>query len=252
VVILDADMEYFTTANQKYFDKNTRQLIASFAKHSECSVRVYSEDMQPSSGARHEVVTLRRMDRIAPFQQAFKERFQERYKFLYYFQWMDIWVLKIATQLQQLEETSSEYSIFIDSDCVVTNSQFDQTVDEFLAPFILSGKDMAFFRRLGTHLHTESGFLVLRKCPELIEAYRDMLEFILAGRFYDLASWTDCSVIDHYADTGRIRFFDFCNHYDLRSTNPVYESALRRSMLHLKGPRKGAYSIIKRVLGLYR
>jgi len=245
-------MEYFTTANTHYFEKNTRQLIASFAKHSKHGVRVYSEDMAPASGANHEVVTLRRMDRIASFQQAFKVRFHERYKFLYYFQWMDIWVLKIATQLQQLEESSCEYSIFIDSDCVLTNSRFDETVDDFLTPFFRSGKDLAFFRRLDTHLHTESGFLVLRKSPELLEAYREMLEFILAGRFYDLASWTDCSVIDHFADTGRINFFDFCAHYDLRSSNPVYESTLRQSMLHLKGPRKGAYSIIKRALGLYR
>lgn len=245
-------MEYFTTASKHYFEKNTRQLIASFAKHSKYAVRVYSEDMVPISESHHQVVTLRRMEQIASFQEAFKARFHERYKFLYYFQWMDIWVLKIATQLQQLEESSSEYSIFIDSDCVLTNSRFDLTVNEFLTPFFDSGKDMAFFRRLGTHLHTESGFLVLRKCPELLQAYREMLEFILAGNFYDLSSWTDCSVIDHFADTGRINFFDFCVHYDLRSTNPVYESPLRQSMLHLKGPRKGAYSIIKRVLGLYR
>lgn len=245
-------MEYFTTANKHYFEKNTRQLIASFAKHSKYGVRIYSEDMMPARGPNHEVVTLRRMDRIASFQQEFKTRFHERYKFLYYFQWMDIWVLKIATQLQQLEESSSEYSIFIDSDSVLTSSSFDKTVNDFLTPFFDSGKDLAFFRRLGTHLHTESGFLVLRKSPELLGAYREMLEFILAGHFYDLVSWTDCSVIDHFSDMGRINFFDFCAHYDLRSTNPVYESPLRQSMLHLKGPRKGSYSVIKRVLGLYR
>jgi hypothetical protein len=161
-------------------------------------------------------------------------------------------VLKIAAQLHQLEETSSEYSIFIDSDCILTNKKFDGTVADFLAPFIDSGKDIAFFRRLGTHLHTESGFLVLRKCPQLLQAYRDMLDFILKERFYDLASWTDCSVIDHFADAGHINFFDFCAHYDLRSTNPVYESSLRNSMLHLKGRRKGVYSRVKHLVGLYR
>lgn len=192
------------------------------------------------------------MDCVAPFQLDFKTRFCERYDFLYYFQRMDVWILKIVAQLQHLEETSSEFSVFIDSDCVLTNSRFDQTVDEFLAPFFRSGKDMAFFRRMGTHMHSESGFLVLRKCPELVTVYREMLEFIMADRFYNLASWTDCSVIDHFADTGRIDFFDFCAYYDLRSTNPVYESSLRKSMLHLKGPRKGSYSVIKRILGLYR
>jgi len=245
-------MEFFTTASSHYFEKNTRQLIAAFAKHSKFELKVYSEDMVPSKGTHHQVGTLRRMDQIESFQREFKARFHERYKFFYYFQWMDIWVLKIAAQLQHLEETSSEYSVFIDSDCVLTNSRFDETVKQFLSPFMVSGKDIAFFRRFGTHLHTESGFLVLRKCPELVKAYSEMLEFILDGYFYNLASWTDCSVIDHFADTGRINFFDFCAHYDLKSTNPVYESPLRKSMLHLKGPRKGVYSIIKRILGLYR
>lgn len=252
VAILGADMEYFTTANAYYFDKHTKQLIESFEKYSMHSLRVYSEDMAPTCRARYEVVMLRRMDRITAFQQDFKDRFKDRHKFLYYFQWMDKWIIKIAAQLQQLEEASSEYSIFIDSDSVIRNDRFDQTIDNFLEPFYASGKDFAFFRRLGTHLHTESGFIVLRKCPELLNSYHEMFEFILAGRFYDLASWTDCSVIDHFVDSGRISYFDFCTYYGLRSVNPVYESNLRQSMLHLKGPRKGKYSTVKRLLGLYR
>ncbi len=245
-------MQYFTTANLHYFEKNTKQLIASFEKYSKDNLLVYSEDMPPRAERNFAIATLKRMERVEPFQTQFRAQFRERFKFLYYLQRMDIWVLKIATILQHLEETDQEYSIFIDSDSVITNTTFDQTVSDFIAPFIASGKDIAVFRRSGTHLHTESGFAVFRKSQKLIDTYREMLEFTLSDQFYRLASWTDCSVIDHFVDEGKIACFDFCEHYALRTTNPVYESALRQSMLHLKGPRKGGYSILKRVFGLYR
>lgn len=245
-------MQYFTTANLHYFEKNTKQLITSFEKYSKDNLLVYSEDMQPRAVSNFSITTLKRMERIEPFQTQFRAQFRERFKFLYYLQRMDIWILKVATILQHLEETDQEYSIFIDSDSVVTKATFDQTVADFIAPFIASGKDIAVFQRSGTHLHTESGFAVFRRSQKLIDAYREMLEFIFENQFYTLASWTDCSVIDHFVHEGKIDCFDFCAYYQLRTTNPVYESALRQSMLHLKGPRKGGYSIVKKILGLYR
>jgi hypothetical protein len=208
--------------------------------------------MQPRILEGGAIIRLKKLDQIIAFQNKFKNKHADRYKFLYYLQWMDIWILKIATQLQHLEETSSEYSIFIDSDSVITSSNHDEVVSDFIDPFIKSKKDIAFFQRPKTHLHPESGFIVFRKCDQLINAYREMLDFILDEKFYDLPSWTDCSVIDLFASSGKIEYFDFCSFYNLVSTNPVYESTLRKSMLHLKGPRKGAYSLLKKILGLYR
>ena len=245
-------MQFFTTANNLYFEKNTRQLVSGFCKFSRHRLRIYSEDMSAFEGSDFSISRMKRLDEIKEFQIKFKKQYGARYQFLYYFQKMDVWILKIAAQLQHLEETESEVSIFIDSDSVITKKSFDETVAAFIEPFLSSDKSIALFRRFGTHLHTESGFLVLRKSPELIQAYHAMLEFILEGSFYVLASWTDCSVIDHFIDTGLISYFDFCESYSLRSTNPVYESPLRTSMLHLKGPRKGSYSMLKRIIGSYR
>ena len=71
-------------------------------------------------------------------------------------------------------------------------------------------------------------------------------------KFLELPSWTDDSLIDDAIIKGKFRALDFCEFYNLKSENPIYESELQKVYLHLKGKRKGKYSRVKHITGKYR
>jgi hypothetical protein len=244
-------ISFFTTSNKLYFQKNGKQFVDSFRKFSGCDLVVYSEDLDELISAKFHIRRIKHWDLIKKFQDEFRNKMSSRYAFLPYHSKMDIWAIKIAIQLQFLEAQSEGAGVYIDSDSVIFSEKFDEVIDGFISP--VKSYDLGIFRRVNSHLHPESGFLVLNASSESLKAtYQNMLDRILSHQFYNLPSLTDCSLLDDEIISKSINAIDFCDYYQLKSTNPVYESDLRKVMLHLKGPRKGSYSSIKKILGFYR
>jgi hypothetical protein len=244
-------ISFFSTSNKLYFQKNGKQFVESFRKFSGCDLVVYSEDLDELTSANFHIKRIKHWDLIKKFQDEFRDKMSSRYAYLPYHSRMDIWAIKIAIQLQFLETQNDGMGVYIDSDSVVYSEKFDEVIEKFINP--VKSYDLGIFRRVETHLHPESGFLVLNSSSEILKSsYQNMLDRILSHQFYDLPSLTDCSLLDDEIISKSINAIDFCDYYQLKSTNPVYESNLREVMLHLKGPRKGRYSSIKKILGFYK
>ena len=244
-------MFFFTTSSKIYFENNCKYLALSLLNYSNRKLIVYSEDDLSEYSELIQFVPLIRKDELMKFQTSFRSIYSDTFKFMPYSARMDIWVFKITAQLQFLSEHINSSGVYIDSDSVVLNNKFINVIDKFINPCI--NYDIGLFRRCGKHLHPESGFMFLSSNKVTNEVYLKMLNDIFTFQFYNLPSWTDCSLIDKYIINGQLDAFDFCSNYNLVTDNPVYESALSSSLLHLKGKRrKGKYSIIKHFIGWYK
>jgi hypothetical protein len=163
---------------------------------------------------------------------------------------MDVWSYKIAAQLQFLEEHPNASALFLDSDSIVLNKKFVEKVNTLTD--LAKNVDCGLFRRNENFLHSETGFVILNNSPDLLSAFEEMFRKILSGEYKNLPSWTDSSLLDDQIELGAISYVDFCVELNLNSTNPIYESSLRESFIHLKGPRKGPYSRARNFLGRYK
>ena len=239
----------FTTSSKEYFIKNGMQLAKSFKTNSGNKLIVYSEDDLTEFKDLITFKPLRNFDVIENFQSTFRGNYGEKLKFLDYSKRMDIWVIKIFAQLQFLAENPSTFSLYLDSDSYIRNLGFNELVNDFVHS--AQDYDCGIFGRKKSYLHSETGFLTFKNSDNLLNSYRIMTESILSGTFKDLPSWTDCSLLDCEIQNNRISALDFCELYGLTSTNPIYESKLRKSFLHLKGARKGKFSWIKLQSGKY-
>lgn len=240
----------FTTSSEEYFNQHGKQLAESLFKKTGNRLVVYSEDNLDAFNHIIEPKKLRYFHELSQFQNEFKTHYASKYQFLPYLMKMDVWAFKIAAQLQHLEENPGESTLYLDSDSVVLSKKFVTDVNHFFN--ITRDFDCGLFRRENNFLHPETGFIVLNNSPRLLSAYLTMFENIIHWRFKDLPSWTDSSLLDEQIEKKFISHVDYCRVLGLRSTNPVYESILRRSFIHLKGSRKGSFSRLKLILGGYR
>ena len=240
----------FTTSSKEYFHKNGLQLALSLKQNTGEMLTVYSEDNLSDYSGVINYIPLNQTKDLFEFRNRFRSLYGHKYPLLHYSLKMDIWAFKIFAQKQFLEENPGTFSLFLDSDSVVLNSSFTQKLNQFVSP--ARNFDCGLFRRSENFLHPETGFVTFRNSPKLEKSYLGMTESILSGEFRNLPSWTDSSLIDREIIEGRISALDFCLVYDLRTDNPIYESELRESFLHLKGNRKGIYRVAKRILGRYR
>jgi hypothetical protein len=240
----------FTTSSKDYFHKNGLQLAMSLKQNSGETLTVYSEDNLSEYSDVINYIPLNQTQDLFDFRKSFRSSYGTKYHLLHYSLKMDIWAFKIFAQKQFLEENPGTFSLFLDSDSVVLNSGFTQKLNQFVSP--ARNFDCGLFRRSENFLHPETGFLTFCNSPNLEKSYIRMTDSILSGDFRSLPSWTDSSLVDREIIEGRISALDFCLYYNLSTDNPVYESKLRESFLHLKGNRKGMYSAVKRILGKYR
>lgn len=240
----------FTTASKDYFHKNGLQLAMSLKQNSGEILTVYSEDDLSEYSEVINYIPLNQTKDLFEFRKSFRSSYGSKYHLLHYSLKMDVWAFKIFAQKQFLEENPGTFSLFLDSDSVVLNSGFTQRLNQFVSP--ARNFECGLFRRSENFLHPETGFLTFCNSPNLEKSYLRMTASILSGDFRNLPSWTDSSLVDREVIEGNITALDFCLFYDLRTNNPVYESKLRESFLHLKGNRKGVYRVGKRILGRYR
>jgi hypothetical protein len=239
----------FTTASEEYFLSNGIQLAKSLLQNSDIKLMVYSEDDLSKYNQLIDYQPLKYREEVASFNIDFRSNYGSYYKFLPYMLKMDLWFFKIAAQRQHVESRPGTFSLFLDSDSVVLNKKFNKVVDAFIQP--ASNYDVGIFRRENTYLHPETGFVTLRSSERLIAAYEKMFNDVMDEKFRNLPSWTDSSLIENEILNNEITYLDFCAHYGLNSNNPIYESTLSKSFVHLKGARKGKFSYVKHVLRKY-
>lgn len=240
----------FTTSSKSYFIENGKQLAESLLNKTHTKLIVYSESDLSSFGSIIEAKPLKYYPDVMKFQDAFRSHYGKKYKFLHYSLKMDVWAYKIAAQLQFLEDHPNASALFLDSDSIVLNKKFIEKVNTLAV--IAKNVECGLFRRNDNFLHSETGFVILNNSPGLLSAFEDMFRKIMSGEYKNLPSWTDSSLIDDQIEQGAISYIDFCVELNLNSTNPIYESTLRDSFIHLKGPRKGPYSSVRNLLGRYR
>lgn len=239
----------FTTASEKYFLLNGIQLAESLFKKSNIKITVYSEDNLSKYSQIINYKPLRYFKEVESFNRKFRLKYGEFYKFLPYMIKMDLWFYKIAAQRQHVEQNPNTFSLFLDSDSVVLNKKFCNLVNSFVEPAL--NFDLGMFRRKGIYLHPETGFITLNSSERLIRIYKSIFDDVLSGRYMDLPSWTDSSLLENAVLMEEISCLDFCTQYDLSTTNPIYESILSKSYVHLKGSRKGKFHYMKHVLRKY-
>jgi hypothetical protein len=243
-------MIFFTTVNKYYFNQYGYQLIESFKKNSESKLIIYSEDLKPYKDLNIEVRRIKNLLLLEKFKKKFRIMMGDRYKFLPYHSWMDKWIIKLIIQEQFLNEFNDFIGIYIDSDSIILNKKFDNRVADFIKP--AKNYDIGLFRRQNCHLHPETGFIFFNlKSIVLRKNYKLMIRRLTKFDFSNLPTLTDCSAIDSLVISNKIKAFDFCEYYHLKKVNPIYESNLRTVFIHLKGSRKGKFSIIKKLLGFY-
>jgi hypothetical protein len=240
----------FTTSSKEYFLLNGIQLAKSLLRNTNLKITVYSEDDLSEFDQIIHYKPLRYREEVLSFNKKFKTSYGESYQFLPYMLKMDLWFFKIAAQLQHVEENPNVFSLFLDSDSVVLNEKFCHAINAFVEPAL--DFDVGVFRRKNTYLHPETGFLTLRSSERLKEAYESMFENVLTGEFRNLPSWTDSSLIENAILQSKISCLDFCEQYKLKTNNPVYESILSKTYVHLKGSRKGKFNSVKHALRRYR
>ncbi|MDG1096978.1 MAG: hypothetical protein P8N23_05105 [Methylophilaceae bacterium] len=245
---------FFTTLSNEYYQKYGKQFVDSFLKYSTSNLIIFSEDMDCFDKGRVKVIRLNEVDKIDDFKKNFLSLVGNKFKFLPYFSRMDVWIYKIATHKQITSMFADGLGIYIDSDSVITSSKFDDVITDFIAPIENSlFYDIGIFRRVDDHLHPESGFMAFNFSSKTLKTnFSELFDEVINDKFYDLPSWTDCSLIDRAIIQNKLKAFDFCKEYQIKSTNPVYQSKLKKVLLHLKGPRKGKYSLLKRLIGMYR
>jgi hypothetical protein len=239
----------FTTASEEYFLSNGIQLARSLLQNSNIKLTVYSEDDLSKYNELIDYHSLKYRDEVEIFNKNFRSHYGGYYKFLPYMLKMDLWFFKIAAQRQHVESCPKTFSLFLDSDSVVLNKKFCTVVDAFIQP--AASFDVGIFRRSDTYLHPETGFVTLRSSERLIAAYEKMFNDVLDEKFRNLPSWTDSSLLENEILNNRITYLDFCTHYGLNSNNPIYESNLSKSYVHLKGARKGKFSHLKHFFRKY-
>ncbi len=240
----------FTTSSESYFKENGKQLAESLINKTDNKLIVYSESDLSSFASLIEFKPLKYGPEVMNFQTAFRSHYGKKYKFLHYSMKMDIWAYKIAAQLQFLEENPMSRALFLDSDSIVLNKNFVEKVNLFSE--LAKNVDCGLFKRSENFLHSETGFVILNNSTALLSAFKEMYRKIMSGEYKNLPSWTDSSLIDDQIEQGAISYIDFCEELNLKSPNPIYESPLRKSFIHLKGPRKGPYSSIRNFLGRYQ
>lgn len=240
----------FTTSSEKFFIANGMQLAKGFKKHADQKILIYSEDNLSSYSRFIDYRPLKYADEIKQFQNKFRSEYSNKLKFMNYSMRMDIWCIKVSAQLQFLEENPQTFSLYLDSDTHIRNRKIVNLLNEFVQPAL--NFDCGVFRREDNFLHPETGFITYRNSENLVSAHRSMLNSIFSGSYRNLASWTDCSLLEEEIIRGKIKALDFCKFYDLTTSNPVFESKLRKSFIHLKGARKGKFSRVKLLVGRYK
>ena len=240
----------FTTSSRTYFLQNGLQLASSLLDNTGQKLTVISEDDLSDFEKIIDYVPLKEEANISLFRNNFKDKYKEKYKFMPYTMKMDIWCMKIAAIRQFLLDNPEGFYLLLDSDCYIRNSNFAKVVNQFVKP--AQDYDCGLFRRVDTFLHPETGFVTFSNSNRLSKAFDDMYIQILSGQFYELPSWTDDSLIDLAINQNKFSALDFCDHYGLVTSNPMYESQLLESFLHFKGPRKGKYSKFKFFSGRYK
>jgi hypothetical protein len=240
----------FTTSSKKYFRDYGLQLAESLYKKTGTKLIVYSEDNLEAYDNLIKIKPLKHSSQLSQFQLDFREHYGSKYQFLPYLMKMDVWAFKIAAQLQHIEENPLDSALYLDSDSVVLKRKFISEVN-YLAEKS-KNVDCGLFRRRDNFLHPETGFIIFNNSTELHLAYLDMYRKIISGEYVSLPSWTDSSLIDDQIERRKISYIDFCEELELKSSNPIYESNLKKSFIHLKGRRKGRYSRIKFLIGRYR
>lgn len=244
------NFQIVTTSSEAYFNRNCVQLVKSADKFYRSQILVYSEDEISINLSNMTVKDFQRRDEILSFIHAFRQRYNSKLDYMHYAQRMDIWIFKIAAIAQFLNDDIDNDLLFLDADSVFISPHAPNIIKKFLEP--ARDYDLGIFRRTKTFLHPETGFLFVKNLAKNKKVFGELLNDVLSWKFLELPSWTDDSLIDDAIIKGKFRALDFCEFYNLKSENPIYESELQKVYLHLKGKRKGKYSRVKHIAGKYR
>lgn len=245
------NIKFFSTSSKHYFNEHGKQFIDSFSEYTKHNITLYSEDIQEGTYKNCNVIRIKYIDLLTKFQKKFRKNMGIKLNLLPYHSRLDIWSIKIAIQLQFIEDNPNCIGVYIDSDSVIISKKFERVISKFISP--VKDFDIGIFRRYKNHLHPESGFLVINNFnrKKLLKIYKKMFEKVINFDFSDLVTLTDCSLIDREIENKNLNYFDFCSEYNITSKNPMYHSDLRKALIHLKGPRKGKYSFLKKLFGRY-
>jgi hypothetical protein len=239
-----------TTFNEEGFQTSGKKMIESFDKfwNKDILLNVYYEDMsQPKIDC---------SDRILFHN--FNEKVKKWYKFREKFFFKELikpdnssrsfykysaskFAHKVYAMQKQIEENTSEYLIWLDSDVLTVN----KVDDFFLNSLINKDSYLTYLGRDHINFHSETGFMIFNINNKFHNIFWDkMMKMYDEGELFNEKEWHDCWIFDKVRkqlEKESLKNIDICSlglKKDDDILNVFDNSILGKYMIHFKGKRK--------------
>jgi hypothetical protein len=242
-----------TTFNEEGFQTSGKKMIESFDKfwNKDISLNIYYEDMQlPKMNCSERILFHNFNEKVKKWYK-FREKFffKELIKpdnssrsFRSFYQYSaSKFAHKVYAMQKQIEENTSDYLIWLDSD-VLTFNKVDVS---FLNYLINEDSYLTYLGRDHINFHSETGFMIFNINNKFHNIFWDkMMKMYDEGDLFKEKEWHDCWIFDtvrRELEKESLKNIDICLlglKKDEDILNVFDNSVLGKYMIHFKGVRK--------------
>jgi len=239
-----------TTFNEEGFQTSGKKMIESFDKfwNKDISLNIYYEDMQlPKMNCSERIL-------FHNFNEKVKKWYKFREKFFFkelikpdnssrsfYKYSASKFAHKVYAMQKQIEENTSEYLIWLDSDVLTVN----KVDDFFLNSLINKDSYLTYLGRDHINFHSETGFMIFNINNKFHNIFWDkMMKMYDEGELFNEKEWHDCWIFDKVRkelEKESLKNIDICSlglKKDDDILNVFDNSILGKYMIHFKGKKK--------------